>query len=74
MWKKPKRATGADRGKLWIASRRQQEDRSISPPSHSRFLELADIALGLKKPSHGKKKPVASSHDYALKTEPYKKP
>ena len=42
-------------------------------PSSSKYLELADIALGLKKPeSPFKKRKVFNSHDTA-KTEPYSK-
>ena len=33
---------------------------NISPNSGARFLELADIALGLKKPAHKKKKAAAA--------------
>ena len=47
---------------------------NITPSSGARFLELADIALGLKKPIAKKKKAAAAgsgSHDAAEKTEPY---
>ena len=65
---------------LWIAPRyslkgptgeRAWENRAGGPPSSSRYLELADIALGLKKPvSHKKKTAPSSAHD-TNKTEPY---
>ena len=67
---------------LWIADRyslkgpageRAWENRPGSVPNNSRFLELADIALGLKKPDQPKKKAsLTSTHDTA-KTEPYAK-
>ncbi len=42
-----------------------------NPNSGARFLELADIALGLKRPQAGKKKhPSSGTHDTS-KTEPY---
>ena len=65
---------------LWIAPRyslkgpageRAWENRPGGAPNSSRFLELADIALGIKKPTVKKKKtPPASAHQTA-KTEPY---
>jgi len=65
---------------LWIAPRyslkgpageRAWENRPGGPPNSSRFLELADIALGTKKPVARKKKtPAAKAHQTA-KTEPY---
>ena len=65
---------------LWIAPRyslkgpageRAWENRPGGPPNSSRYLELADIALGIKKPTPHKKKPSqASAHD-TQKTEPY---
>ena len=67
---------------LWIADRyslkgpageRAWENRPGGVPNNSRFLELADIALGLKKPDQPKKKTsLTSTHDTA-KTEPYSK-
>lgn len=69
-----------DLGELWMAPRyslkgpageRAWENRAGGAPSSSRYLELADIALGLKKTaSHKKKHPVHSAHD-RNKTEPY---
>jgi hypothetical protein len=65
---------------LWIAPRyslkgpageRAWENRPGGVPNSSRFLELADIALGTKKPSAKKKLgQQASAHD-KQKTEPY---
>ncbi|HEY7403348.1 MAG TPA: hypothetical protein VIB39_07495 [Candidatus Angelobacter sp.] len=65
---------------LWIAPRyslkgpageRAWENRPGGPPNSSRFLELADIALGTKKPSMKKKKAAAASAHQTGKTEPY---
>ena len=65
---------------LWIAPRyslrgpageRAWENRPGGAPSSSRFLELADIALGVKKSASRKKRtPPASAHQTS-KTEPY---
>ena len=65
---------------LWIAQRyslkgpageRAWENRPGGAPSSSRYLELADIALGLKKNApHRKKSQLPSAHD-TKKTEPY---
>jgi hypothetical protein len=67
---------------LWIAPRyslkgpageRAWENRPGGVPSSSKYLELADIALGVKKPESGfKKRKLAGSHDTS-KTEPYSK-
>jgi hypothetical protein len=51
-------------------------DGRLGLPSSSRLLELADVALGLKKPEPKKKKKTAtangSAHDVTpIKTEPY---
>lgn len=35
---------------------------NISPSSGARFLELADVALGLKKPASSKKRAAAAGH------------
>jgi hypothetical protein len=85
MGKKPKRVNKNDRkndraNELWIAPRyslkgpageRAWDNRAGGPPSSSRFLELADIALGLRKSGpHKKKTPASSAHD-TKKTEPY---
>jgi hypothetical protein len=44
---------------------------NISPSSGSRFLELADIALGLKKPDTKRKRAAAGVQHTSEKTEPY---
>jgi hypothetical protein len=76
--KTAKMAEGAN--DLWVAPRmnlRGQDGNrawdnagNISPNSGARFLELADIALGLKKPESRKKKSSAASHQ-TTKKEPY---
>jgi hypothetical protein len=68
-------------GDLWVAARyslkgpageRAWENRLGGPPNSSRFLELADIAMGLKKPEPKKRKSTAAgAHDVTSKTEPY---
>src|ERR1041385_4140721 len=72
-----KRKDDADAKGLWIAEKyslkgptgdRAWENRPGGIPSHSRFLELADIALGIKKP-HGKKRKSAVSPHSTKKTE-----
>ncbi|PYP90617.1 MAG: hypothetical protein DMG65_10925 [Candidatus Angelobacter sp. Gp1-AA117] len=40
-------------------------------PNSGRFLELADIALGVKKPESKKKKAAAAGVHSSEKTEPY---
>lgn len=76
---KPAKTANGSNG-LWIAPRhslkgpageRAWENRRGGIPTSTRFLELADIALGLKKPSPHKKKPVAVSAHDTTKTEPY---
>jgi len=81
MAKKSKPAKTADGSNgLWIAPRhslkgpageRAWENRRGGIPTSTRFLELADIALGLKKPGPHKKKPVTVSTHDTTKTEPY---
>ncbi len=65
---------------LWIAPRyslkgpagdRAWENRPGGIPSNARFLELADIALGLKKTGPHKKKAITVSAHDTRKTEPY---
>jgi hypothetical protein len=68
-------------GDLWVAARyslkgpageRAWENQLGGPPTSSRFLELADIAMGLKKPEPKKRKSgAAGAHDITSKTEPY---
>jgi hypothetical protein len=65
---------------LWIAPRyslkgpageRAWENRPGGAPNSSRFLELADIALGVKKPVPRKKRTSSTSAHQTGKTEPY---
>jgi hypothetical protein len=65
---------------LWIAphqslkganGERAWENRRGGPPNGSRFMELADIALGLKKPAPRPRKPVLAARVTSSKTEPY---
>jgi len=65
---------------LWIADRyslkgpageRAWENRRGGAPNSSRFLELADIALGLKKRDAPRKKNSLTSMHDTSKTEPY---
>ena len=67
-------------GSVWIAPRRSfnvpageraWENRRGKSPSSTRYLELADIALGLKKPALHRRKTQAVTHDMGSKTEPY---
>ena len=81
MGKKPKNVNKNDRANdLWIAPRyslkgpageRAWENRPGGVPNSTRFLELADIALGLRKPGPHKKKTLATSAHDTKKTEPY---
>lgn len=66
---------------LWIAPRyslkgpageRAWENRPGGAPSSGRYLEMADIALGLKKPDPAfKKRKAAVGAHVTAKTEPY---
>jgi hypothetical protein len=65
---------------LWIASRyslkgpageRAWENRPGGPPNSEKYLELADIAMGLKKPEPQKRKSARSVAHITSKTEPY---
>jgi hypothetical protein len=67
---------------LWIAPQyslkgangdRAWENRPGGPPNGQRMLELADIALGLKKPEP-KKRPQGDRPHQLMKTEPYLSP
>ena len=66
LWINPKSNLKGDRGdRAW-------ENRAGGLPTTSRFLELADVALGLKKPDNPKKKSAAAgAHQTDKKTEPY---
>lgn len=49
-------------------------ERNLSPSAGERFLELADVALGLKKPHHPKKQAVPTTNGAAhtsRKIRPY---
>jgi hypothetical protein len=46
-------------------------DNRFGDASASRILELADIALGLKKPPQKKRKHAAAVNGNTAKTEPY---
>jgi hypothetical protein len=65
---------------LWIAPRyslkgpageRAWENRPGGAPNSSRFLELADIAMGVKKSVARKKRTTPASAHQTGKTEPY---
>ena len=78
MAKKSKGKKQSQAEQLWVAPRyslkgpageRAWENRIGGPPNASRILELADIALGIKKPEHPKKR-TTQTHQ-TDKTEPY---
>jgi hypothetical protein len=81
MAKKRKIANTTGQSKdLWIAPRyslkgpaneRAWKSRPGGVPNSGRFLELADIALGLRKPGPDTKKTRTSSTHGKKKTEPY---
>lgn len=52
------------------AGERAWENRVGGVPNTARFLELADLVLGLKKPEPRKKRPAAGTH-LTVKTGPY---
>ena len=54
-----------------VAGERAWENRPGGVPNSSRFLELADLALGLKKPEPRKKRAAAGSTHISTKTDPY---
>lgn len=66
---------------LWISEKhslkgpggnRAWDHRPGGPPNSGKFLELADIALGLKKPEPRKRRMgVTKTHILSNKTEPY---
>ena len=69
MWINPKSSLrGTDGNRAW-------DHRTVGDPTNgARFLELADLALGLKKSDSRKKKAAAagaSVHQVSEKTEPY---
>ena len=69
LWVNPKSNLKGDRGD------RSWENRAGGPPNTSRLLELADIALGLKKTEPKKKRAAAAAAGAGVhlteKTEPY---
>jgi hypothetical protein len=67
LWINPRsNIKGPDGNRAW------DNEGNISPNSGARFLELADIALGLKKPTLKKKKAAAAgAHQTIEKNEPY---
>ena len=85
MPRKPKPSTGSNAAddEVWINPKSNLKgargdrgfDNRFGDASNSRFLELADVALGLKKPLPKKKKATstnAATHDVSqVKTEPY---
>ena len=71
--------TAGKANELWMAPRyslkgpageRAWENRPGGVPSSSKYLEMADIALGLKKPEPKKRKLGTSTH-VTDKNEPY---
>lgn len=65
---------------LWIAphhslkgtnGERAWENRRGGPPNSSRLMELADIALALKKPAPRARKTIVPARVTSSKTEPY---
>lgn len=66
LWINPKSNLKGARGE------RTWENRSGDIPNSARFLELADVALGVKKPDVPKRKMAAAGvHQTQKKTEPY---
>jgi hypothetical protein len=65
MWINPKsNLKGAQGDRAW-------EDRPGGVPHSSRYLELADICFGVKKPAPKKKTPHSGGTHMHKKTEPY---
>lgn len=80
MPRKPEKEDSKVTKDLWIAPRyslkgpageRAWDNRIGGAPNSSRFLELADIALGVKKPVAKKKRTGSSGAHQTAKTEPY---
>lgn len=73
LWINPRsNMRGEDGSRAW------DNKGNITPTNGARFLELADIALGNKKPTAKKKKGAAAgangdAHDTGRKTEPYRR-
>jgi hypothetical protein len=79
MPKKGSKEVSSPKG-LWIAPKyslkgptgeRAWDNRPGGPPNSNRLLELADIALGLKKPAPKERKLIATSMHETTKKEPY---
>ena len=80
---KPKNGSNGADDEVWINPKSNLKgvrgdrgfDNRFGDASNSRFLELADVALGLKKPLPKKKKATSANvgtHDVSqVKTEPY---
>jgi len=70
LWINPKsNLRGVDGNRTW------ENEGNITPSTGSRMLELADIALGLRKPSPNKRKAAAAgvgTHDIDKKRGPYR--
>src|SRR5215471_8085126 len=70
LWINPKsNLRGVNGNRAW------ENEGNITPSTGSRFLELADIALGLRKPLPKKRKAAAAgvgTHDIDKKGEPYR--
>jgi hypothetical protein len=64
MWIRPSSNLKGDRGE------RAWDGRPGGIPNSARYLELADMVLGLKKPRAKKKKDIGGLHS-SKKTEPY---
>jgi len=66
LWINPRsNLKGPDGNRAW------NNGGNINAQNGARFMELADIALGLKKPSEKKKNGSVSTHDTDKKAEPY---
>jgi hypothetical protein len=63
LWVSPNHSVKGNRGERGWGHR-------IIPPNSGRLLELADIALGVKKPSRKKARAAAATHQSG-KSEPY---
>jgi hypothetical protein len=82
MARKKKKGKKKDSGELWVSPRsllkgptgeRAWENRPGGVPNSAKYLELADLALGLKKPEPRKKKAAPGTHA-TTKTDPYTEP
>ncbi len=77
----PKRAKHVKSGDVWVNPKSNLKgprgnrafDERFGDHSSARYLELADVALGLKKPVAKKKRISIGAHGTTEKTEPYVK-